>query len=344
MKEFKGYKRGINLGGWLSQCGNDYTEHRYSTYITREDIATIAGWGLDHFRLPFDYHLIQNDDGSFRAEGFKHLDDALAWAKEFNLNVVLDLHKCCGFVFDDESYCDFFSNEKLQNQFIDLWKEMAIHYGSLSYVCFELLNEVTAREMAEPWNAIIKKTVPEIRKIAPNVTIIVGGIFNSSIYGLSLMEAPCDSNMVYTFHCYNPFIFTHQAAGWVAKMPKDIKVKYPKSASELQKASSEVLGSDFDGDFVGLGDEMVDYTFFTRLFKDAIAVAEKYDVPLYCGEYGVIDFADPESTVNWYEDIHKAFEETGIGRSAWTYKLMDFGVTQEHLKSVYPKIVEILGR
>lgn len=344
MKEFMGYQKGINLGGWLSQCGNDYTEHRYSTYITREDIQKIAGYGLDHFRLPFDYHLIQNDDGSFRTEGFKHLDDALAWAKEFGLNVVLDLHKCCGFVFDDESYCDFFTNEKLQNQFIELWKEMARRYGSLPYVSFELLNEVTAREMAEPWNAIIKKTVPEIRKIAPDVTIIVGGIFNSSIYGLTLMDEPCAPNMVYTFHCYDPFIFTHQAAGWVAKMPSDLSVSYPGTVEAYRAASKEIFGMDFDASFARMKSEKMDYTFFINLFEDAVAAAEKFDVPLYCGEYGVIDHADPESTVNWYLDIHKAFDKIGIARSAWTYKLMDFGITQEHVKSVYDKLVEIIGR
>ena len=41
----------------------------------------------------------------------------------------------------------------------------------------------------------------------------------------------------------------------------------------------------------------------------AIQVAEKYNVPLYCGEYGVIDHATPEDTVKWYRDIHAALDK-----------------------------------
>ena len=36
LKEFKGYKKGIDLGGWLSQCHHTY-EH-YDSFIKEEDI------------------------------------------------------------------------------------------------------------------------------------------------------------------------------------------------------------------------------------------------------------------------------------------------------------------
>ena len=39
-----GFYRGVNLGGWLSQC--DYSQERLNTFITERDIAVIAGWGL----------------------------------------------------------------------------------------------------------------------------------------------------------------------------------------------------------------------------------------------------------------------------------------------------------
>ena len=37
MKKFEGYMRGINLGGWLSQCA-DYSEKHYSSFIDESDI------------------------------------------------------------------------------------------------------------------------------------------------------------------------------------------------------------------------------------------------------------------------------------------------------------------
>lgn len=57
MKKFEGYMRGINLGGWLSQCA-DYSEKHYSEFITESDIKTISEWGLDHVRLPIDYNVM----------------------------------------------------------------------------------------------------------------------------------------------------------------------------------------------------------------------------------------------------------------------------------------------
>ena len=52
MRDFKGYLKGINLGGWLSQCGKKYNEEHYNTFITKKDIDLIASWGMDHVRLP----------------------------------------------------------------------------------------------------------------------------------------------------------------------------------------------------------------------------------------------------------------------------------------------------
>ena len=42
-------ERGINLGGYLSQCVHS-TEH-YDAFIQEEDIRKIASMGFDHVRL-----------------------------------------------------------------------------------------------------------------------------------------------------------------------------------------------------------------------------------------------------------------------------------------------------
>ena len=74
----------------------------------------------------------------------------------------------------------------------------------------------------------------------------------------------------------------------------------------------------------------------------AVAVAEERGVALYCGEYGVIDQATPEDTLKWYRMISPAFDRFGIGRAAWTYKQMDFGLSDDRLKSVFPEILKCL--
>jgi len=342
MRNFDGYLKGVNLGGWLSQCGKNYTEEHYNSFISKKDIDLIASWGMDHVRLPVDYNVVQNEDGSFIESGFRHIDDCIAWCEANGLKIVLDLHKTCGFVFDDESYCSFFTDSTLQEMFIKLWMEFTRRYGSNENIAFELLNEVTALSVADAWNKISADTIAAIRTLAPNKKIIVGGIYNSSIYGLSLLEKPADENIVFTFHCYSPMIFTHQAADWLKGMPLDYHLTYPLSASKTRSESATVFGNDYDNEFSSLGDDMLSVDFFRRLFAPAVAVAEKYDVPLYCGEYGVIDDADRDSALSWFKDIHTALDELNLARSVWSYKQMNFDISGELNHGIWSELIQNL--
>lgn len=75
--------------------------------------------------------------------------------------------------------------------------------------------------------------------------------------------------------------------------------------------------------------------FMTALIENAIEAATKAKAFLYCGEYGVIYAAPCEGIVSWYQDIHEVFEANGIARAAWTYKAMDFGISdwyEEHIR------------
>ena len=73
-----------------------------------------------------------------------------------------------------------------------------------------------------------------------------------------------------------------------------------------------------------------------------MAIAEKFDVPMYCGEYGVIDNADRESALRWFEDIHTALTELHIPRAAWSYKKMNFGISDEHNSTIITKLISNL--
>ncbi|MDE6673466.1 MAG: glycosyl hydrolase family 5, partial [Acetatifactor sp.] len=88
------------------------------------------------------------------------------------------------------------------------------------------------------------------------------------------------------------------------------------------------------------GKTTVDSDYFERLFAEAVQVAQERQVPLYCGEYGVIDKADVESILKWYQTIHPVFVRHGIGRATWSYKQMDFGLTDERLQDVLDEIRE----
>ena len=327
MRRFEGYHKGINFGGWYSQC--PHTQTHYDSFITDADFDRAAGFGIDHIRLPFDYELLETAEGRPIPEGYARLQHVIDRCGALGLNLILDLHKTAGYSFDDgEAEAGFFDSAPLQQRFYALWEEIARQFGKYAdRVAFELLNEVTDRGYSDRWNAISRECVRRIRAIAPETYILLGGYWNNAINALPDLPMPFDSRIVYNFHCYEPLLFTHQGALWVAgDMPADFRIGYPGTAADYTQKQHD-MNVIVMNIFEESGAESADAEMFDGLFAKAAALAEERGTVLYCGEYGVIQFASDDDTRRWYADIHAAFEKHGIGRAAWTYKSMHFGLT-----------------
>ena len=342
MKIWAGYQKGINLGGWYSQC--DYSQHRYDTFITKEDFAVIRSWGADHVRVPIDYNLLEDKDGEPCEDGYLRLEKTIGWCRENGLNMVLDLHKTAGFSFDaQEGEAGFFESEAYQERFYRLWERIARRFGQhADMLAFELLNEVTEKEYAQVWNRISGECIRRIRAIAPDVYILVGGYWHNSAVAVRDIAPPCDDKIVYNFHCYEPHIFTHQGAYWMPPMDTGFRIPVSATYGEMVKASEQML----EGSCAGLEtypqEEKLSAAYFENFMADAAAVARERGVMLYCGEYGVIDLASPEDALTWYRMIHQAFEKYGIGRAAWSYREMDFGLADRRMDKVREKLLEVI--
>ncbi len=346
MRKFEGFQRGVNLGGWVSQCVSRSKEH-FDTFITKKDIEQIAGWGLDHVRLPIDYDVVMNEDDTFLEDGFALIDNCIAWCRECGLHIILDVHKAKGYMFDTQAVPDpdaFFQNSELQDSFIHLWKELARRYGKDSDVAaFELLNEIVNPAMRDIWNGIARRAVEAIRAIAPDTYILIGGVCYNSVANVTDLDAPYDDKIVYNFHCYAPLMFTHQGAHWVKDMPQDFRTSYPQTAAEFRVIGDSVEQARVDAvteDFIAPEDSGA--IIFEKMFAAAVKYADKMNAPLYCGEYGVIDLAPLPDTVRWFDDIHSVFEKFGIGRALWNYKNKDFGLVDEHYAPVRDELVKRL--
>ncbi len=106
--------------------------------------------------------------------------------------------------------------------------------------------------------------------------------------------------------------------------------------------SHEFFGDDFDGQFEGLGNQIMNADYFRKLFAPAFEVAEKFGVALYCGEYGVIEEAERSSVLEWYRDIHEVLSENNIPRSAWSYKGMNFGFVDALNDEIRDELITLL--
>ena len=277
--------------------------------------------------------------------GYKYIDLCIEWCKKYGLNVVLDLHKAPGYVFDDFEYSNgFFDNPELTSLFLDIWDIISKRYSKYSnMMMFEMLNEVTSFEVCDSWNKLAFRCIEVIRKNAPDVKILYGGVGYSAVTAVKLIPAPYDKNIVFNVHCYEPMAFSHQGAYWVDKMPLDFRMPYPVDEKKYREIV-EIVPPIKEGT-LGSADnalKLLKKDFFINLFKEAVECAEKYNVPLYCGEYGVIDRADTKSTLNWFKDINSVFEHYGIGRAVWSYKKMDFDIIDDHYKDIFDELIKYL--
>jgi len=341
MKKFEGFQKGVDLGGWLSQ--GSYDREHLDTFITKADIEKIAGWGCDHVRLPIDYNIFETDEGELKNDGFEYLDKALEWCKEYNLNVLIDVHKVYGYSFySGDGQEGFFDNEDLQERFYKWWERLSKRYGKLSdRVAFELLNEVNDKELSPKWNKIAQKTIEVIRKDSPDVKIVLGSYWNNSIDALADLDKPYDDNIIYNFHCYDPFMFTHQGAYWVDEMPQDFRIGYPGNIEDYRESAKATCLTRIQ-DYMDVPDSGFDPTYFEKRFANGVSVCKERDVAMYCGEYGVIDRADPKEILKWYKEINAAFKKFGIGRAAWNYKEKDFGLSDERMAGVIDELINYL--
>lgn len=342
------FVNGVNLGGWLSQY-REYSHDHFRTFITEPDIQRIASWGLDHVRLPVDSPVLEDDKapGVPLERGYGYIDECIRWCEAAGLGVILDIHHAPGFSFthdleaETKSLNTLFEDPGNQERFINLWEGLVRRYHDAPVpIIFELLNEVVLPQN-EPWNALVRRTVPALRAIAPECVIMIGGNHNNAVAGLTGLVEFDDPKIVYTFHFYEPLLFTHQNAPWSAA-PREWKEKpsYPGDFPALEAfLATAPQHREEHGRFVGRSD---DRELLLEMLQPALDFAARTGRELYCGEFGVAEWVDPESRANWYRDFMGLLREHHIGRAPWSYKQMDFGLVDAGGNVVDEEVLRIV--
>lgn len=339
------YQAGVNLGGWLSQYGTFDHDH-FEEFVGESDVERIADWGMDHVRLPIDYPVLVDDgdaDG-YSDRGFGYVDDCLRWCREHDLDLVVDLHQAPGYSFSTLDENRLFEDEELQDRFVDVWRTFAERYESAGdEVAFELLNEVV-HSPDGAWNDLAHRAVDAIRAVDADRDVVVGGERYNSIDALediALVEG--DDNVVYTFHFYEPHLFTHQHASWseVARA-HDRDVEYPGTVPGLDAFLDD--HPEYREGYESLVGERVDREWIEAAVQPAVEFRRETGEDLYCGEYGVIDVAPADSRLAWYRDVVDVLSNLDIGRACWSYREMNFGLVDENGAVVNEELVDVVSR
>ncbi len=305
------FSRGVNLTNWL-QASSAQSVHFVK--FGRTDFAQIQQLGCDVVRLPINLHAMTSGPPDYRIDPLLYvfLDQIADWADELGLHLILDNH-----TFDPAES----TSPGIGNALVRVWTQLAAHFAAHpAQLYYEILNEPHGISDAS-WNAIQQQVIDAIRQVDQQHAIVVGPANWNSFRNLSRMPVFADDNLVYTFHFYEPFVFTHQGASWTNPplVPlRDVPFPYERARMPALPLS---LQSTWVGTALGNYSQEGTITQMHILIDEAAAFQRERRVPLFCGEFGVYSPNSPNSDrVLWYEVVQQHLEERGIAWTIWDYR------------------------
>src|SRR5262249_54170032 len=138
---------------------------------------------------------------------------------------------------------------------------------------------------------------------------------------LEALQPLDDGNVIYTFHLYEPYAFTHQGATWIDDGVGSLgQVPYPSSPSAVAPLLAKVADPNGRKLLAAYGDERWEAVAIDRLVERAAAWRDRYGVPVLCTEFGVYrDVSPARDRFAWLRDVRTALEKRQIGWTAWEY-------------------------
>jgi endoglucanase len=314
------------------------------------DLKTLHEAGFDTVRLPVDPAPFMVFGGERREAVYRILFDAIRRIQGAGLKVIVDLHP---------------------NSRHPVWGQHAVIAGldAPAFVAYSNMIEEMARRLApfgtknaalelmnEPrlkckgsdqslWEQMLARMVQRARAGNPKVTLVATGACVSSADGLIALNPAAlgDKNMIYTFHFYDPFAFTHQGAQFIPWPEKYLdEVPWPAGARPIETPMALIaqnVAADPKLDFAGrekakLGAENNLRKFYAshagletieKKFAEIAHWADEHGISrrqIFIGEFGVLrkEANKPGALcadrMRWLADIRKAADHQGF---AWSY-------------------------
>jgi endoglucanase len=315
---FAHLRRGINLSHWFSQSAS-YSKEHLDTHTTARDIALIKSLGFDHVRFPIEPAPLLNDTPDpaiLNTTYLGYVDSALDMILAAGLAVVIDIHP------SDDFKLRMARDQRSIEAFGMFWRAFATHLSRRDpeLVFLEVLNEPMVEDPYR-WYGIQGKLIASIRAGAPNHTIIAAGHRWSGLYEMLFLEPYADPNIIYNFHYYEPFAFTHQGATWAGpNLPFYKNVPYPSSPETVKLLLDTIQDDPARYNLLRYGEENWNAQRIDRELGAAADWAGKHHVYITCNEFGAFrKVVKPADRVAWLQDMHTALEKHGIGWTMWDY-------------------------
>ncbi|MDR1838439.1 MAG: glycoside hydrolase family 5 protein [Treponema sp.] len=302
------FSKGVNFSGWFETSN---AQRITFTQYDEQDFANARSLGADVIRLPVRLHDMTSGEPDYTLDPFllRFLDLAVDWAEKYQIYLIIDNHS---FHPVDPTTDD------IDKVLLPVWAQVAQRYKDRPYVIYEILNEphgISDRR----WGEVQGMAIDTIRKYDQKTPIIVGGTDYNSYNKLSALPHYTDPNIIYTFHYYDPFLFTHQGASWTPPFEYITGVPFPADKSRMPKVPLKIRGTWAENTMRNYPKDAAPLKLFEVLDK-VVAFSKERNVPVFCGEFGVyMQSSPPEDRVLWYEFAANALNKRNIPRTSWDY-------------------------
>jgi endoglucanase len=332
---------GANICRWFRFPRKNLAEH-LSGYIPAEEATLMARMGLKHVRLCVAPDVIMDPKtGAVLDERAVLLDSAVKRLQDAGLLVVVDIH-------NEDRAAEL--NSEWRDAFVKFWSSFAARLSKFDpdLTILETINEPVFDKHEEDWNAFNVRLLAAMRENAPKHTLMTSGPNWGGIDGLKKLKIVPDKNVIYSFHCYDPFPFTHQGATWSGEAVKPLRgVPYPSSPELVQPLLPELEAHPESKSLLEkYGRDHWNKEKLAARFRQGIQWGAVNGVPLYCGEFGVYPpHSKPEHRANWFRDFGQVLTENKIGWAVWGWD-EGFGLNRrirDGKVAVDPVVAEALG-
>ncbi len=339
--------KGLNLAHWffLPVVADEKMETAayLQKWMTVDEVRAIAKAGFNHVRLPIDPDFLQPNwakgNLNIRGDRLEAIDRAIALLEAENLGVILDLHPTRRLQLESQPYGADYQNIET------IWKTLSDRYRKNSQmIAYEILNEPLVENSAL-WHDIAERLVTLIRQVDSLHTVIVPAPGFSGVGELLGFKPISGDRLVYTFHFYAPLVFTHQGATWLENYASLNNIPYPLEGSPAEKILSEgrsQLSPEAQKLWEGYQTSRSNRTQLETQIKQVAQWRDRYQVSLYCGEYGVHNVAPQPDRVRWHQDVSELLTQENMGHALWSYRAA-FGLVPEGQTTMDQQLLQAIG-
>lgn len=313
------FKAGVNISYFENYWKKeDYLLSNYKKVMSKIELANKLGFTSVRLPVAFDNFLVSGTN-TINKDLINELVEIYDYVEKRNMNLIITYHY--GTLFKKEN------KVKEVERIADMWSQIIFDFKGRGYdrLYFGLYNE--PRVSVEDWRFAKNQLMKILRPKDLDRYWIVGSTnYNGIDAMIQLKKVPNDNKIIYTFHFYQPYIFTHQGASWDPDKTYLKVLPYPYTPNEMPGKPNRSMTRDMEYNYEHYS-EKASQNFIAQRLKIVYDWMIENQVPVICTETGTIASVPKQYRDSYFKDVFYVMNWYGIPAMIWdldqTFKIVE---------------------